>query len=170
MTTTTLPTGTWTIDAPATTVTVTVKKLGFLTVPATFDVTAGTIEIDDNDQISNVTISVAAASYSSPNAKRNEHIRSDDFLAADTYPEITFSCSEVTSNGETYTATGTVTIKGKATPANVTISAVSFDETKGSFTASATVDRVALGIDKFPTFFIARDLDLSVEAVATRTV
>lgn len=169
MTTTILPTGTWTIDASATTVTVTVKKLGFLTVPATFDVTSGTIEIDDNNQISNVTISVDAASYASPNAKRNEHVRSDDFLAADTYPEITFSCSDVSSDGETYDATGTVTIKGKTTPANVTVSSVAFDETRGSFAASATVDRIALGIDKLPTFVIARDLDLAVEAVATRT-
>ena len=44
-TTTQLPTGTWTLDPTATTITVSAKKLGLFTIPATLTVVSGTIEI-----------------------------------------------------------------------------------------------------------------------------
>ncbi len=170
-TTTTLPTGTWTLD-PATSITVTATKLGFIKVPATIALLSGTVQIDDQHQVTAVSATGDAASYTSPNAKRNDHVRGADFLATDDHPTIGFEASSIRPSGTGYTAEGTVTIKGITAPLTVTISDVAFaegaDGPSASFTATATADRTALGVDKLPSFVIGRDLDLVVTATATR--
>ncbi len=70
-TTTALPTGTWQLDTSATTVTVSARKMGMLTVPADLTVTTGTIEINDSHDVVSVNIAADAASYKSKNGKRN---------------------------------------------------------------------------------------------------
>lgn len=165
-TTTTLPTGTWALD-PSTTITVTATKMGLFSIPATLDLVSGMIEIDDEHQIVGVEVVADAASYASKNAKRNEHVRSDDFLAADTYPTITFRTSSVTATGEGYRADGTVTVKDHTTPVTVTIDDVDVSGASASFSASATVDRNAIGVSKLPSLVIASDLALAVSARAT---
>ncbi|MFK8023045.1 MAG: YceI family protein [Ilumatobacter sp.] len=165
-----LPAGTWQIDAAATTVTITVKKLGFLTVPATLDVVSGSIEIGDDHEVSAVEIAVDAASYASTNDKRNEHVVGSDFLDASEHPTITFQAGAVTATSAGYASKGTVTIKGKSSPIDVTISDVVANDTSGSFSATATVDRKALGIDKMPGFIIGTNLQLAVAASVTKNV
>jgi polyisoprenoid-binding protein YceI len=168
-TTTTLPTGTWVLD-PSTTITVTATKLGFLKVPATIDLTSGTVEIDDQHQVAGVSVTGDANSYASANAKRNEHVRSADFLAAEDHPTIRFDATACRPSGDGYIADGTVTMKGATVPLSVTIADVAVNDgaTTASFTATATVDRNAIGVDKMPSFIIGRQLDLVVAASATR--
>jgi polyisoprenoid-binding protein YceI len=165
----TLPTGTWQLDAEATAITVSVKKLGFITVPATLAVTSGTIEIDDRHQVSNVEIVADASSYASKNAKRNEHVHGADFLDVTRHPTIAFRADTVADGTGAYRATGTVTIKGQSSPIDVTITDVAVDGSRASFNATATVDRKATGVDKMPTFIVGRDLELVVSASATRS-
>ncbi|MFN3215629.1 MAG: YceI family protein [Acidimicrobiales bacterium] len=167
--TTALPTGTWTIDPSTTTVTVTVTKLGVFTVPATLTVVSGTIEIDDDHDVTAVHVAVDAGSYASKNAKRNEHVVGPDFLDAANNPTIEFRADRVEPGPNGFTSNGTVTIRGTSSPIDVTISDVAVDGTTGSFTAAAVVDRNAIGVDKMPTFVIGRLLTLTVDARATRS-
>ena len=167
-TTTELPTGTWTLDPSATTITVSAKKLGLFTIPATLTVVSGTIDIDDDHQVTNVDIVADASSYTSKNPKRNEHITGADFLDADAHPTIVFRAGNVTSSDVGLTSRGTVTIKGQTTPINVTVSNVNIDGATGSFGATATVDRNTIGIDKMPALIIGRHLDITVNATAMR--
>lgn len=164
---TALPTGTWQIDTAATTVTVTVKKMGFLTVPATLAVTSGEIVITD-DQVTSVEITADAASYASKNPKRNEHVLGDDFLAAATHPSITLTSSDVSPSVGGYLCRGSVTIKGTSSPIEFAVSDVKVEGGAGSFTASTTVDRKAIGVDKMPTFVIGRNLEIDVAASVTK--
>ncbi len=161
-----LPTGKWLLDAAATTVTVTATKLLFLKVPATLEVTAGTIDIDPNGIVTNVEIMASSGSYTSGNPKRNSHVHSGDFLDADNHPELVFRASAVKPAGDAYEADGSVTVKGNEFPLTVQISNVRFDAGTGSFDASATVDRNAVGVDKLPSLIIARNLELAVAAKA----
>jgi hypothetical protein len=62
-----------------------------------------------------------------------------------------------------------VTLKGQTSPIDVTVADVQLTDANGSFTASATIDRKAIGVDKFPTFFVGRDLELRVSAKASKT-
>lgn len=166
--TTQLPTGTWQLDASSTTVTVSVKKLGLFTVPATLDVVSGSIDIDDDHNVTNVEIVVDTSSYASKNAKRNEHVVGSDFLDAAEHPTIEFRTSRVTSSDAGYTSNGTVTVKGQSSPIDVAISDVQINGATGSFTASAAIDRKAIGVDKMPGLIIGRNLQLSVDANATQ--
>lgn len=163
-----LPTGTWTIDPARTTITISAKKLGFITVPATLTVSSGSIEIDADHRVASVEVVADAGSYASKNAKRNDHVRSADFLDVDNHPELTFGTDQVEPSGDGHHADGSVTVKGQRFPVSVAISDVEFDESRGSFVASATIDRHAIGIDKMPGLVIGRNLQLTVEATATK--
>lgn len=170
----TLPAGTWTLDPATTTVEVTVKKMKVITVTATLAVTSGSIGIADG-QVTRVEVVADAASYASPNAKRNEHVAGPDFLDATAHPTIEFSA---TGGDSTQKIAGTVTIKGKKTPITFNVSDLNVADdspsnnspsnNSASFTATTTVDRFALGIDKMPSFVIAKDLDIKVTATAQR--
>lgn len=83
-----LPAGTWTLNPSATTITVSAKKLGIFTIPATLTVVSGTIDIGDDHQVTNVDIVADAGSYTSKSDKRNEHVIGADFLDAGAHPTI----------------------------------------------------------------------------------
>ena len=161
-----LPTGTWRLDPDRTTVTVTAKKLGVFTIPATLTVSAGTIEIDADRQVSRVEVSLDAGSYTSGVDKRNDHIRSADFLDADHHPHLVFTADRVTPAPGGYKAAGSVTVKGRTVPLDVDISAVEYDARRGSFVATATIDRNAVGLGKLPSLVVGRNVELTVTATA----
>ena len=167
-TSTALPAGKWQLDTAATTVTVSVRKLAMFDVAATLAVRSGTIEIDENHQVTSVDIVADAGSYTSKNAKRNEHVIGKDFLDAESHPDIRFQADTVTSRGDGYQGKGTATVKGKSSPIDVAVSDVSFTDAKGAFTATAVVDRKAIGIDKMPTLVIGQNLELTVNAKVER--
>lgn len=164
-----LPTGTWKLDPTRTTVTVTAKKLGFITVPATVAVTAGTIEIDNSHQVSSVEVIADASSYTSGNAKRDVHVRSADFLDADNHPELVFRAGTAESALGGFRTDGSVTVKGETHPLSIDIADVEFDTLTGSFRATATVDRNAIGVAKLPSLIIARTLQVTVAATVVNS-
>ena len=166
--TTTLPTGTWQVDTSKTTVTVTAKKLGVFTIPATLSVNSGTIEINDDHELTNVDILVDAASYTSKSSQRNTHVTSGGFLDPEAYPTIAFRSGAVEPIEGGFQSRGAVTVNGQTSPIDVAITGVAFDESEGSFIATASIDRKAIGVGQLPTFVIGRDLELVVSGNASR--
>lgn len=162
-----LPTGTWKIDPSQTTITVTAKKLGLFKVPATLTVTSGTIEIDTDHQITSVEVTADAGSYTSGNPRRNDHIRSADFLDGENHPDLRFTADTVSRTAAGYQADGSVTVKATTSPIKVDISDVDVEGDRGSFVATASVDRTAIGVDKLPSLIIGRNLQLTVTATAS---
>ncbi len=144
--------------------TIAVKKLGFLDVAADLAVTEGTITVDAGGRIVQVTAAVDAASYTSGNAKRDTHVRSEDFLDADRHPEIRFTTTRVDTTGPGHRATGVVSLKGTNTPITLDVDQVRVQGNSASFSARATVDR---GVDKMPSFIVGNKLELTISAHAT---
>ena len=106
--------GSWTIDASHT-------RLGFVArhamvtkVRGAFNEFEGSAVIDgENFAQSTATLTIKAASIDTGNEQRDGHLRSNDFLAMDEHPEITFVSTGVTRTGETsLELTGDLTIKG----------------------------------------------------------
>ncbi len=159
-----LATGTWQLDPSATTVTVSATKLGFYDVPATFDVTSGVVEIDDNHQVTKVEVVVDAASYTSKTGMRNKHIVSKDFLDAERHRSISFQSNRVTPASDGYTAEGTLTVKGESSPMTVTVTDLDVQGESVVFSCRATVDREEIGVGAMPMFYIGRKLRLAVSA------
>jgi polyisoprenoid-binding protein YceI len=74
----------------------------------------GKVVLDGDDPArSSAEVTIKAASIDTRNAQRDEHLRSNDFLAMETYPEITFRSTAVRQTGATeFDLTGDLTIKG----------------------------------------------------------
>ena len=167
MPTTTLPAGVFTLDPARTTVDVTVKKLGFITVTGALDVTSGRIEIDESGSVTSVDVTVDAGSYATGNTKRDTHVRSADFLDVEHHPEMTFHADRLSAAGGGYTAAGTVSVKGATAPLSLDVADVASDTSGGTFTATCTVDRNAIGVDKMPSVVIGKTLTIQISAAAT---
>ncbi len=166
----TLPTGGWRIDPATTKVTVTAKKMGLFNIGAELNVTKGTIAIptDANSRGLSVDVEVDAGSYNSGNKKRDIHIASADFLDAESHPSLSFTANSVTDTPAGTRLAGDIRVKGKVSPIEFLVSDIDINGTTASFTASAEVDRTALGVDKLPAFVIGRTLQVSIAAKAVQ--
>ena len=65
-----------------------------------------------NLSASSVHFTLEAASIDTGNAKRDTHLRSEDFLFVDTYPTITFVSTAITRDGPGYSIQGDLQIRG----------------------------------------------------------
>lgn len=162
-----LPAGSWNLT-PETSVALTVKKLKMITVDATVALAEGVITVADDGSVESVNASLDAASFASGNDKRDEHVRSDDFLDTDTHRAITFSSTGVDTTSGGHRVEGELTIKGSAYPVSLAVGDVVVDGDDGSFTATATIDRTAVGVAKMPALVIAKMIDVRIGGRATR--
>src|ERR1019366_7385204 len=101
MTTATAPvltdlTGTYTIDPAHTRIGFVARHAMVTKVRGSFNEFEGTATLDGaNPANSRVQVTINAASIDTRNAQRDEHLRSNDFLAMGEYPQITFSSTGV---------------------------------------------------------------------------
>jgi len=79
-----------------------------------FNEFSGTIQVDgDAPEKSSVRLTIQATSIDTRNADRDGHLRSNDFLAMDEFPEITFVSTAVARTGDTsFDVTGDLTVRG----------------------------------------------------------
>lgn len=138
---------TWEVDPVHSEVTFRVRHL-MSTVTGRFDSFSGTVVTDfDNLNHSKVSFTIDAATIDTNNADRDKHLRSSDFFAVETYPEITFSSSNIATTGDnTFDVTGTFTMHGvsKQITIPVTLLGVAQDpwgNTKAGFEVETTIDR-----------------------------
>jgi polyisoprenoid-binding protein YceI len=107
-------TGTYTLDPAHTRIGFVARHAMVTKVRGSFNEFAGTAELDGANPVnSRVQLTIEAASIDTRNAQRDEHLRSNDFLAMQEYPKITFASTGVRQAGETtFEVTGDLTIKG----------------------------------------------------------
>jgi polyisoprenoid-binding protein YceI len=107
-------TGTYTIDPTHTQIGFVARHAMVTKVRGAFDDFDGTVAFDAADPAATaVRITIKAASINTRNIQRDEHLRSNDFLALDTYPEITFVSTGMRLTGDTsLELTGDLTVKG----------------------------------------------------------
>jgi polyisoprenoid-binding protein YceI len=113
-------TGDYTLDVAHT-------RLGFVArhamvtkVRGAFTEFEGTAHLDFQDptkSTANLTISVK--SITTGQNQRDDHLRTNDFFDAPTFPEITFTSTGVKVEGDTYKLTGDLTIKDVTKPVTI---------------------------------------------------
>lgn len=82
---------TWLIDPAHTHVEFAVRHMMVSTVKGRFAGVSGTIQLDETDLThSSIEVSIDAASIDTREAQRDAHLRSSDFLDAETFPTITY--------------------------------------------------------------------------------
>ena len=114
MTTASLEPGTWTIDAAHTLVEFAVRHMTVARVTGRFGAVSGEVKVPDGDPLAaTVTVSIDVSSVASGHPKRDELIRSADFLDAATFPVITFTSGPAEDGGDgNWKIPGVLTIKG----------------------------------------------------------
>jgi polyisoprenoid-binding protein YceI len=92
----TIASGNWSVDPAASQIRFTVPNMwGLAKVKGTFDRFGGTLAVRPDSVDAN--FSVDASSLNTRNKRRDAHLRSKDFFHVESYPEITFEPSTVTS-------------------------------------------------------------------------
>lgn len=100
------------LDPEHATVAFLIEHVGYARTLGTFTTVSGRFEFDeDSGTLRGLRVEVPTASVSTHLEKRDEHVRSDDFLDVEAHPTMTF-----TANGETTLADdGRATIDGELT-------------------------------------------------------
>jgi polyisoprenoid-binding protein YceI len=77
----------------------------------------GTIAADPESwQSGTIDVEIATASISTDNDRRDNHLRSNDFFAADSFPTITFKSTRIERTGDDAKIHGNLTIRGVTKP------------------------------------------------------
>jgi polyisoprenoid-binding protein YceI len=138
-------TGTWALDPGRTSVTFRTKAMWVLPVKGTAKALGGDAEITP-DGAGTGTLVIDAASFDTKNKKRDDHLRSEDFLEIATYPTIVFKAT----GGRTVGAglveiTGALTVHGQTQP--MTLQAeVSGSGNSATVSSEVEIDRSLWGV------------------------
>ena len=151
----TLPAGLveYEVDPSHTQVMFKVRHMGISTVTGRFNRFAGTFAYDpENPAASWVTATIDAASIDTDNERRDNHLRSSDFFAADSYPTLTFESTRVEPAGDgRLKVAGDLSIRGVTKPVvlDVVLEGAALGEggrPMTGWTAETTVDRMDYGL------------------------
>jgi len=144
--------GDYTIDPAHTRLGFSARHAMVATVRGSFKEFTGTAHVDTaNPADSKVEISIVANSIDTGQQQRDDHLRSGDFFESEQYPDITFTSTDVSRDGDDWTITGDLTIKGVthsvAVPFEFTGSAQDpFGNTRIGFEGAATIKRSDWGM------------------------
>lgn len=130
-----------------------------------FTTASGKLVLDpDNVEQSSISVTIDAASVSTGFEALDTHLKSQDFLEVETYPEITFESTAVERTGDmTANLTGDLTIHGVTKPVTLETTlthrgehpvAAALDYYKGqwvAFSAMTEIDHQAFDVGGFST-------------------
>jgi polyisoprenoid-binding protein YceI len=148
--------GVWQLDPMHTQVEFAVKHLGMMTVRGNFtDVQAsGDINVE-HPEASSVEVVIQTASIRTHNERRDNDLRTSNFLDVEHFPTITFKSTKIENAGsDRYTMTGDLTIKGNTRP--VTLAVVNY----GEFNDPNMGHRIGYGAE---TQILRKDFGLNVD-------
>ncbi len=145
--------GTWTIDASHTRIGFVARHAMVTKVRGGFNEFEGSAVVDGEDLAkSSAKVVIAAASIDTRNAQRDEHLRSNDFLALEEYPEISFVSSSIRPSGDTsLEVTGDLTIRGVTREVTVPFefdgaATDPFGNLRAGFEGSVAINRKDFGV------------------------
>ncbi|MCB0322862.1 MAG: YceI family protein [Bdellovibrionales bacterium] len=141
------------LDSDHTKVSFSVRHLGISNVEGNFKHFEGAFEFDPAAiAAAKAWAKIKSESIDTDNQKRDDHLRSPDFLDAPNNPEIRFESKEIKDiKGQSFTVVGDLTINGKTLPVELetTFNGLVTDpwgNERAGFTAETTIDRKDFGI------------------------
>ena len=141
---------------------------------------SGSIEVAERPEDSTVAVEIKTASIQTDTGKRDEHLKSEDFLLIEEYPLITFKSTAVRLTGGTgFELDGDLTIKDVTKP--VTLTGEFLGTGPGmdgktpmlAATARTTIEREDWGVNwnmvvETGGFLVSKKVDLEIEVEAHR--
>lgn len=147
-----IPAGTYSIDVSHSELGFRARHFGISNVDGNFNDFEGTIVVPESGlEGMTATLVAQTGSIDTDNERRDGHLKSGDFFAAEEYPELTFEATGVTpTGGNAFEMTGDLTMRGVTKPVTLTgeyIGAAVVGETqKIGFEASGEIDRQEWGL------------------------
>lgn len=164
----------WNIDPKYATVEFSARML-FFTVKGRLSEFAGKITLDENDIYrSSVEAAIKAASVSTGVKRRDDHLRSEDFLDTAEHPEMHFQSASVGRgrDRDMLRVNGTLAIKGQSR--DIALDVTITDRSRSPqgdeilyFAAVAEIDRFDFGI-KYGRGLIKSSIKILIQAQATK--
>ncbi len=144
----------YTFDGAHTSAAFSVRHI-FTQVPGRFTELSGTLHLDEQDLTkSSVEVTIPAASVSTSNERRDNHLRSQDFFWVEKYPHITFKSTKVVpgDDRDSFQLLGDLTIRGVTRPVTLDVKKLGIVDAgpmmgrRAGFEATTTINRKDFGI------------------------
>jgi polyisoprenoid-binding protein YceI len=144
----------WTADPTHSEVTFTARHLGFAKVRGSFKSFSAKVEADAKGKITKLAAEADAKSVDTGVAKRDEHLRSDDFFNAEKFPKLKLDLKSIKWKGNKFTATVALTIRDVTKDVQFTgellgVQTVNFGagpHQRAAYEAHATINRKDFGL------------------------
>jgi polyisoprenoid-binding protein YceI len=130
-----------------------ISHLGYSVLTGRFNTFAGSFTWDkDNPGASTIEVTVETASLDSNWAERDKHLRGEDFLHVDKYPEAVFKSTKYTGDASGGQLEGTLTLHGVTKPVVLDVKAIGegpdpWGGYRAGFEATTTLRRADFGMD-----------------------
>lgn len=149
-----------------------ISHLGYSVLAGRFNQFEGTFNWDqDNPAASAIKVTIKTASIDTNWAERDKHIRGENFLDVENFPEATFTSSKFTGDATRGTLEGILTLHGVSKPVSLDVHSVGEGDDpwggyRAGFAGSTTIDRNDFGIsyDLGPTAN-TMEFDLFIEGI-----
>jgi polyisoprenoid-binding protein YceI len=143
--------GVWVLDISHSEIAFTVRHAGISKVRGRFLEASAEARIGASLADASLHASVKTSSFDSGDANRDAHVKGPDFFDVENYPEMTFRATSIEGDGEDYTLTGDLTIKGVTRPVELEVEfngvAVDpFGATRAGASAEAEISRKDFGL------------------------
>ena len=146
-------TGDYTIDPAHSRIGFAVRHAMVTNVRGEFAEYEGKLHLDGTDPAkATAELVIKVASVDTKQEQRDEHLRTGDFFAAETYPEITFTSTSAEEVGDdTYRLHGDLTIKGVTRPISLDLEFTGsatdpYGANRVGFEGGTTIDRTDWGL------------------------
>lgn len=172
---------TYTIDPAHSEVGFVVRHMGFSKVRGRFETFEGTVTGNPDDISSlQARVEIDGRSITTDEKKRDEHLRSSDFLDIENHPKIIFQSTRVTKvDGQTFTVEGELTIRGVTKQVELRGKYLGegkdpWGGTRVGFEASTTVNRKDYGVNwnaalEAGGFLVGDDVKIELDIQAVRS-
>lgn len=130
-----------------------IQHLGFSWMYGRFNDVTGSYTYDaENPEASSMQVEIDPASIDTNDAERDKHLRSEDFLDVDEYPEAGFKSTGYTGGADEGVLEGELTLHGVTKPISIEVRKVGEGEDpwggyRTGFIGTTTIDRRDFGID-----------------------
>ncbi|MCE3291957.1 MAG: hypothetical protein K0Q84_894 [Arthrobacter sp.] len=143
--------GIWALDMSHSDIGFTVRHAGISKVRGRFSDASATAHVRDSLKDSSLHATVKTASFDSGEPNRDAHVRGADFFDVENFPEMTFRATGVEGDGEDYTLTGDLTIRGITKPVELEVEFTGvavdpFGATRAGFSAETEISRKEFGL------------------------
>jgi polyisoprenoid-binding protein YceI len=173
--------GTWNFDPSHSHLEFSVRHMVVGKTRGRFGSFSGTVNVADEPSASSVAVEIDATSVDTRDPKRDEHLRSADFLDVERHPALTFTSTAIRGSGTEWTVTGDLTIHGvtRSVDVDVVLEGVveqdPFGFARAAFSGEAEIDREDYGLTWNAALegggvLVGKKIKISFEIEAVRSV